>query len=267
MSRWIAALMRAASSGRASSSASVPSISGGQTKRIVRAGAGIAPSRISLASVRATSRIVAQPLALSFAPGRGWSRWQLKTISSLAPLRIGARDGRRRDVVGARMLARLARPRAADRLAAARAAPGTARACFSETMKANVGVFAKRVEVPPAHQVLVLAPPGRALVLRVADDAGRAARLDRQRRHRRRLRRRRARSSRARPCPRSRLRACPRRRRPASAVTSALSLSCASESGIGFPARRRACAASPAASSSHSSANSASHAGRELCVP
>ena len=81
MSMWITASARAAKSGRALSSEIVPSISGGQTKRIVRRGAASLPSRISFASVRPVSRIDAQPLALSFAPGRWWSRWQERTIS------------------------------------------------------------------------------------------------------------------------------------------------------------------------------------------
>ena len=81
MSMWITARARAARSGRALSSEVVPSISGGQTKRIVRRGAASFPSRTSFARVRATSRIVEQPLALSFAPGRWWSRWQESTIS------------------------------------------------------------------------------------------------------------------------------------------------------------------------------------------
>ncbi len=53
MSMWMTARARAASSGRALSSAIVPSISGGQTKRIVRRGGGIFPVAISLASVAA----------------------------------------------------------------------------------------------------------------------------------------------------------------------------------------------------------------------
>ena len=67
--------------GRPFNSAIVPSTSAGQTKRMVRRGGSMRFSATSLDSARATSRIVAQPLALSFAPGRGWSRWQLKTIS------------------------------------------------------------------------------------------------------------------------------------------------------------------------------------------
>ena len=70
MSMWITARARAARSGRAFRKAVVPSISGGQTKRIVRGGCGSFPSRTSLASVRATSSTPEQPLALSFAPGR-----------------------------------------------------------------------------------------------------------------------------------------------------------------------------------------------------
>ena len=42
--------------------------------RIVRAGRGNRPSVIDFCSVRATSSMVTQPLALSFAPGRKWSR-------------------------------------------------------------------------------------------------------------------------------------------------------------------------------------------------
>ena len=70
MSICTAALKCARISGRKWKSAIVASISAGQMKRIVRAGRGIRPSFTSLFSARATSRIVAQPLALSFAPGR-----------------------------------------------------------------------------------------------------------------------------------------------------------------------------------------------------
>jgi len=65
-----AALIRLAISGFAFNSANVPSISGGKMKRIVLAGRASFPSLINFCSVRATSRIVTQPLALSFAPGR-----------------------------------------------------------------------------------------------------------------------------------------------------------------------------------------------------
>ena len=52
----------------------------------------IAPYPVSsFESVRAVSRIAAQPLALSLAPGRGWSRWQLQTISS--PASAGSAPG------------------------------------------------------------------------------------------------------------------------------------------------------------------------------
>ena len=70
MSMCTTALMRCANSGLAFSNVSVPSISGGQMKRIVRAGRASLPSLINFCSVRATSRMVTQPLALSFAPGR-----------------------------------------------------------------------------------------------------------------------------------------------------------------------------------------------------
>jgi hypothetical protein len=50
-------------------------------KRMVRAGGGSRFAEMSAVSVRAISRFAEQPLALSFAPGFSWSRWQLKTIS------------------------------------------------------------------------------------------------------------------------------------------------------------------------------------------
>jgi len=59
----------------------VPSISGGKMKRNVRAGGASCFSLMSFCSVRAISRMAEQPLALSLAPGRWWSRWQLKAIS------------------------------------------------------------------------------------------------------------------------------------------------------------------------------------------
>ena len=56
-------------SGSALKSTIVHSTSHGHTKRMLRDGRAIVPSAMSFAIVRATSRIVAQPLALSFAPG------------------------------------------------------------------------------------------------------------------------------------------------------------------------------------------------------
>jgi hypothetical protein len=47
----------------------VPVISDGQMKRIVRAGGGIRFVSINVWSVLAISRLAAQPLALSLAPG------------------------------------------------------------------------------------------------------------------------------------------------------------------------------------------------------
>jgi len=72
----------------------VPVISDGHTNRIVRAGAGMRRASTSVFSVRAISRMAAQPLALSLAPGFSWSRWQLKTISPAAasvPGRVATR--------------------------------------------------------------------------------------------------------------------------------------------------------------------------------
>src|SRR5918995_2689817 len=65
------ALIRFAQSGFALRIVTVPSISGGHTKRIVRAGRGIVPAFIKLDNATPTSSIVAHPLALSFAPGFG----------------------------------------------------------------------------------------------------------------------------------------------------------------------------------------------------
>ena len=47
----------------------VPVISDGQMKRMVRTGGGMRLASISVFSVRAISRLAAQPLALSLAPG------------------------------------------------------------------------------------------------------------------------------------------------------------------------------------------------------
>jgi hypothetical protein len=134
MSMWITARARAARSGRALRSAVVPSISGGQTKRIVRAGCGSFPSWTSLARVRATSRMAEQPLALSFAPGRWWSRWQERKTSCA------------RSAPGITPVAMLYAPGCCPALTLPRSRtgfPAASRSCqpravFSDTMKAKV---------------------------------------------------------------------------------------------------------------------------------
>jgi hypothetical protein len=71
MSRWTVASVPTGMIGRAFSRAIVASISAGQMNRIVRSGSGSLPALIRALSPRAISRIPAQPLALSLAPGLG----------------------------------------------------------------------------------------------------------------------------------------------------------------------------------------------------
>ena len=92
-----------------------------------RAAARVRFSAISFESVRATSRIVAQPLALSLAPGRGMIEMTAED-DLLAPPRVGAGDRGGGDVVGARLLPGAHDRVQADRLARRAAAAASARA-------------------------------------------------------------------------------------------------------------------------------------------
>ena len=260
MSRWIAALIACASSGRQLSSDSVPSISGGKMKRRVRFGRAVSLAH-QLRERAGDFELVAQPAALSLAPGRGWSRWQ-ETISAAASWdrRRASSPSRPR---GSGVLAglddawsRIVSP-AASRLEGPR---GLER---DHEREGRMGV--EGADVAPAHEILVLARPGGLLVLGVAHDPAAPKR--------------RPRAARPRPaasdqhdlaahvasrspsprCRRRRRRA--RRRRPRSR--------CPGPSVSGRPP------SSPDAGRSsvtvrrisQSSANSASHARRDRCVP
>jgi hypothetical protein len=61
--------------------AMVPKNSGTQRKWMVRSGAWIFPALTSVASVRASSSIPPDPLALSLALHLGWSRWAVTSTS------------------------------------------------------------------------------------------------------------------------------------------------------------------------------------------
>ena len=107
-------------------------------------------------------------------------------------------------------------------------------------MKAKVGRRAKVSRCPQRTRFSSSPHQAVLLVLRVADDAGRAELLDRQPRDRARLRRGQHELARARPCPRSRSSACPRRRRPARRVdVAALAVLREAERRL-VPARRAA---------------------------
>ena len=132
--------------------------------------AAAAPRATSRLSVRAISRMPAQPLALSFAPGR----WMIEVAGeTISCARSRAGDHRRRDQIRAGGAGR-PRPRARRRTVspfASRCLPGMG---AGRRDHEGEGRVVPGVEVPPADQALVLAPPRRLLVLRPGDDARRA---------------------------------------------------------------------------------------------
>ncbi|PYQ41951.1 MAG: hypothetical protein DMF77_14510 [Acidobacteria bacterium] len=135
----------------------MPVISEGQMNRIVRAGAGMRLASTSAFSVRAISRMAAQPLALSFAPGN--RRDQGLVGDGVVVAR--AHHGVNGDVVSA----------AEPLLQGARLA--------NRDHDRERVVPPARIQMAPADEVLVVAPPGAHLIGGVADEPRRPALFDR----------------------------------------------------------------------------------------
>ena len=250
MSMWIAALKCARIAGCVARSASVPSTSAGQMKRIVRAGRGSRPFATSVESVRAISRIVAQPLALSLAPGRWWSKWQLKTISSA--LSAGSPPGSVAVTTVYIPAWRAARTVACSVTVSPPASRArSARACLERHHEGEGAARRERIEMPPPDEILVLLPPGGRLVGRVADHPRGAVLVHRERRRRPRRRADEHELARARPSRRSPRPTCPSPTSTSAAVTSPLSLSSASTIGSSSKLARRATGTVRAPSGAH----------------
>src|SRR6185436_15459087 len=162
ISRWIAALMRAAIPGRPLSSASVPSTSGGKTKRIVRRGEAFLGHEL-----RQRARDLEDRRAAAGVVVRAGARVvEMAAEDDLLLAQLRPRHRRRHELVCARLL-----PRADDGMHADGLVPrepllqrarGFERDHERERLHRREGL-----EMSPADEVLVLAVPRGALVLRV----------------------------------------------------------------------------------------------------